>query len=351
MSEERKTIQINPELFKVSNNKTPKKREKPLPRLNIKPKEKIQKQKTLRKNVLKMIREKQQEEYKRLFDKKPREPSIANKITTEFDKNFDETIHFFSSLAKKTENEESKNESTQTFSSAPITPTPNPNTPHNTTLKQYLPIKEPLHIQIPEMKENIQLVSPKVDSSNPIRLQPPLPPKYGCLKNGSLPTYRSYQQTIRNREPITTPLIGPKDINTNEPPKFLPRPIKPEVKSYMKKNELFHNRAQKRIRYLKRKKIYKRTYRVGKQPKKSKISVLISNKTVRNRLSTQAQLLKQTPMNEIRQFLIKKGFIKVGSNTPNDVLRKMYESVSMVCGEVQNHNSENLLYNFLHDKS
>jgi hypothetical protein len=119
----------------------------------------------------------------------------------------------------------------------------------------------------------------------------------------------------------------------------------------MKKTELFNNKAQRRIKYLKRKKIYKRTYRVGKHPKKSKISVLISNKTVRNRLSTQAQLLKQTPMNEIRKFLIKKGFIKVGSSTPNDVLRKMYESVSLVCGEIQNHNNENLLYNFLHDKS
>ena len=345
MSGERKTIQINPELFKVSN-KTPKKKEKSLPRLNIKPKEKVHKQKTVRKNVLKMIRERQQEEYKRLFDKKPREPSVANESSKkEFDKSFDETLEFFSSLAKKTE----------------IQAPPS----HNVTLKQYPPIddkREPLKIQIPEAN-GPQANGPQANGSQtngciPVEIHTPKQtspiilqtPKYGCLKNGTLPTYRSYQSTLKKREPSTAVPV----INTKETPVFTPRPTietKPVVKTYMKKTELFNNKAQRRIKYLKRKKIYKRTYRVGKHPKKSKISVLITNKTVRNRLSTQAQLLKQTPMNEIRKFLIKKGFIKVGSSTPNDVLRKMYESVSLVCGEIQNHNNENLLYNFLHDKS
>lgn len=352
MSGERKTIQINPELFKVSN-KTPKKKEKSLPRLNIKPKEKVQKQKTVRKNVLKMIRERQQEEYKRLFDKKPREPSVANETSKkEFDKSFDETLEFFSSLANKPENQ------------APPS--------HNITLKQYPPIdnkREPLKIQIPQAngympEANVPHANgphangPQINDCIPVEIHTPKQtspiilqtPKYGCLKNGTLPTYRSYQSTLKNREPPTAVPI----TNTKETPVFTPRPsieTKPVVKTYMKKTELFNNKAQRRIKYLKRKKIYKRTYRVGKHPKKSKISVLISNKTVRNRLSTQAQLLKQTPMNEIRKFLIKKGFIKVGSSTPNDVLRKMYESVSLVCGEIQNHNNENLLYNFLHDKS
>lgn len=350
MSGERKTIQINPELFKVSN-KTPKKKEKSLPRLNIKPKEKVQKQKTIRKNVLKMIREKQQEEYKRLFENKHREPFVANESSKkEFDKSFDETLEFFSSLANKPENQ------------APPS--------HNVTLKQYPPIddkREPLKIQIPEAANRYmpeanrympEANGPQTNGCIPVEIHTPKQtspiilqtPKYGCLKNGTLPTYRSYQSTLKNREPSTAVPV----INTKETPVFTPRPTietKPVVKTYMKKTELFNNKAQRRIKYLKRKKIYKRTYRVGKHPKQSKISILISNKTVRNRLSTQAQLLKQTPMNEIRKFLIKKGFIKVGSSTPNDVLRKMYESVSLVCGEIQNHNNENLLYNFLHDKS
>ena len=46
------------------------------------------------------------------------------------------------------------------------------------------------------------------------------------------------------------------------------------------------------------------------------------------------------------KYLLKQGFIKVGTTTPIDVLRQMYESASMVCGEVKNHNPENLLYNY-----
>ena len=54
-------------------------------------------------------------------------------------------------------------------------------------------------------------------------------------------------------------------------------------------------------------------------------------------------------MSEVKQFLRKQGFIKVGTTTPNDVLRQMYENVKMICGEVHNHNSDNLLYNYFND--
>jgi len=99
-------------------------------------------------------------------------------------------------------------------------------------------------------------------------------------------------------------------------------------------------------KYLKQKKTLRRTYYVGKSKIIPKVSVLISNKTIRNNISNKTQLLKQIPMQEIKRELIKKGFIRVGSIAPNDVLRKMYESVSLICGEIQNHNPDNLLYNF-----
>jgi len=31
------------------------------------------------------------------------------------------------------------------------------------------------------------------------------------------------------------------------------------------------------------------------------------------------------------------------------VLRKMYESALLICGEVKNHNPDNILYNFFND--
>ena len=90
----------------------------------------------------------------------------------------------------------------------------------------------------------------------------------------------------------------------------------------------------------------RRTFRLGKSKHYPNVSVLVSNKTIRNQTTTRAQLLKQVPLEEIKKTLMKKGLIKVGSTAPADVLRKMYESVLLMCGDLQNHNPDNLLYNY-----
>ena len=352
---ERKTIQINPDLFKVSDKNTSRKKQSS-PKIKIKSTEKKQKQKTLRKNVLKMIREKQQEEYKRLFDKsEPKKQSTGSSEKT-FNKDFDESLEFFSSLASKPENME-----------------------HNTTFKKYpdmnsvlLQPNMPIFI---DTNENVNNDLPDVFTSNinpretiqihRPNIQLPPPPKYGCMKNGSLPTYRSvFRQTQRlypNQNPNIQSYQSPILMGSQMPLQFLDKDKEKEqqkscikepmeiIQKYEKNKALFNDKSEKRIKYLKRKKIFKRTYHVGRCATKPLIGVLVSNRTVRNRISTDAQLLKQTPIHDVRKFLIKKGFIKVGTNAPNDVLRKMYESVSMVCGEIQNHNPENLLFNFIHD--
>ena len=106
----------------------------------------------------------------------------------------------------------------------------------------------------------------------------------------------------------------------------------------------------KGLYYPKQKRILRRTYTVGKSKVFPKISVLVSNKTIRNNISTKTQLLKQVPMNDVKKYLIKHGFIRVGTVAPNDVLRKMYESAILICGNINNHNPDNLLYNYLNDK-
>ena len=98
---------------------------------------------------------------------------------------------------------------------------------------------------------------------------------------------------------------------------------------------------------MKRKKTLRRTYKIGRSTIAPKVSVLVSNKTLRNRITTKGQLLKQTPIQDVKKYLIKQGIIRVGSTTPNDVLRKMYESMMLVCGEIQNHNPDTLLYNYI----
>ena len=353
---ERKTIQINPELFKVSNTSRKKQPKSEVGKIKIKSTFKKQKQKTLRKNVLNMIREKQQEAYRELFDNKKgskkNEKSSISKEENTFNKGFDDSLEFFSSLATKIDSEEKK--------------------PLNTTFKNMnsvlmqpsiiLPQEPFVNTTLPEVFMELPSTEKPLNIPTLPRILPP-PPSYGCLKGGSLPTYRTYTRHVSNnsaengrdgniRGPIsnTTSYTPPPLSFTSESQNITTVAEADKAKKFEKiHGGVVKKKDQNRIKYLKRKKIFKRTYHVGRT--KGSIGVLVSNKTIRNRISTEAQLLKQTPIQDVRKFLIKKGFIKVGTNAPNDVLRKMYESVSLVCGEIQNHNPENLLYNFINDTS
>ena len=425
---DRKTIQINPDLFKVSEKKTRKREPKGSgsnPRLEMKTDLKRQKQKSLRKNVLKMIREKQQEEYKKLFGNKPQtageEVSTSLGAQTLFNKDFDDSLDFFSSLAKKPENQETHDYTLKKYPNQQpnsVLLQPNMSIPSTTAYAAPAAAVSPTQIN-PGITSGITsgiTREPPIEmfSDTPYVVKPyipPPPPTYGCLKNGTLPTYRTLKQrmypsttssaalapsasaaigpyaapsavvspiqaAIASMQPNIYNSVRPTTASTASlapayappayaPPSFMSSKVNADgsgpgsapamtaseiAQKYQKQTEKTNLASNKnKLKYLKQKKIFKRTYRVGRSKVAPRIGVLVSNRTIRNRISTQSQLLKQTPIQEVRKFLIKKGFIKIGSNAPNNVLRKMYESVSLVCGEVENHNPDTLLFNFLND--
>jgi hypothetical protein len=428
---DRKTIQINPDLFKVPEKKTRKREPKGSgsnPRLEMKTDLKRQKQKSLRKNVLKMIREKQQEEYKKLFGNKPQtageEVSTSLGAQTLFNKDFDDSLDFFSSLAKKPENQETHDYTLKRYPNQQpnsVLLQPNMSIPSTTAYAAPAAAVSPTQIN-PVIPSFIDREPPiEMFSETPYVVKPyipPPPPTYGCLKNGTLPTYRTLKQRMypyaspssapyaalsttssasatHALMPMLSSSVGPVQTATasmqsniynsvrpitaytpSAPPAYAPPAYAPPsfmssrvntdgsapgtgpgsltaseiAQKYQKQTEKTNLASNKnKLKYLKQKKIFKRTYRVGRSKVAPRIGVLVSNRTIRNRISTQSQLLKQTPIQEVRKFLIKKGFIKIGSNAPNNVLRKMYESVSLVCGEVENHNPDTLLFNFLND--
>ena len=117
----------------------------------------------------------------------------------------------------------------------------------------------------------------------------------------------------------------------------------------LKQSEAILNNIKSKYRpkRMMQRKTVRRTYKVGRSTVLPRIAVLVSNKTIRNNTTTKTQLMKQASMQEVKKHLIQRGLIRVGCTTPNDVLRKMYESTMLICGDVQNHNADNLLHNFV----
>jgi hypothetical protein len=225
------------------------------------------------------------------------------------------------------------------------TNTDNPNTPTNNNNRQTLRNRtqhENVSMEMPSSFQNIYPTIQPTKLNDPIKLSPPVQehaPKWGCLKNGNLPTFRSWQNHTQ-KIPLTSIADNPIQVSP------LGEVQKKRVDQAIQ-NEL--NANVPRLNYPKHRRIVRRTYKVGKSKYKPQIGVLVSNRTIRNRVTTESQLLKQVPIEDVRRYLVQKGFIKVGSSCPNDVLRKMHETARLMCGEIENHNPDNLLYNFFNN--
>lgn len=327
-----KMIILDPSSLNIMNNGTKKKREKAA-KIKVKPvkKEKKTKVSTLKRNLLNMIRTNQESRLKN-------EPKIiTDDLLTPPKTDFEESINFFSKLPKET----------------PILLVNN-NLHNNHTLKNYIP-----KIDIPSFLPPFVPPPPPIVSS-PFRMMtttasPSLPPPpWGNLKQGLKPTYRVWRNTTeKNLKPpaikqtVIDPPLSPFQINYETE-------LNEKIKEMSEREQYANSKKQKQLGGVKKKakhqkRTVRRTYRTGKSKINPTVSVLVSNKTLRNEANLKKMALKETPMPEVKQYLRKHGFLKIGTATPNDILRQMYENVKMVCGEVHNHNPDNLLYNYFNE--
>jgi hypothetical protein len=373
MSEPKKTIVINPDFLKLpmKGNRTRKANVAPKP-IKIRTEKPTNNERTIKRRALNYIKKQQEARYKRMSD--GLDEGVGHRVegksyAEEFKSDFDDSLSFLQKLTD------------QNADKAKV---------HNATLRQY-PTAGPSSTLFTDgilnqvLDQNISLEesdafknvtnlvpSPAAFPMSPLSPLPPIhlpKPTYGCLKGGTLPTYRTMKAQTPDQTPDHTnaaPYGGGDSIGQNPIPggsapkhnlsKLTPEQQRAELKQFLNKRKEEKQRVErvKRQRHImkpnkKQKRTTTRTFRVGKSKHYAKVGVLIPNKTIRTQILAKKQQIRETPLQDIRKHLIKKGLIRVGSSCPNDVLRQMYESSMMMCGEIQNHNADNLLYNYLHN--
>lgn len=381
-----KTISINPGLFSVGGSKTKKNREKKrVP--EIKP---LISPNVLKNKLLKRIKEHKQRETENLENNKKKLPEPKETIDTnnKFEKDtsysdeFSESLNYLQTLSKqkkindeKTNYEKQKQRRKEELEKKTVKNYSSLNTP---ITQQQINIDLPEELQQPLISVNTENFS---SNTTPITIKDPIP--YGILKGGTKPTYRDWTKTQRNnivtnpnsalviegslnrekterenrlnnlreklklkqreeaakKENETQPLIQNQEIVIETKDNI---EIKDDIKDSLAPDEEII--ARKKIT----KKTIKRKYTLGRSKIKKTIGVLVKDRGTRKRVLNAQKELKKKSINDIKQYLREHNLIKVGSNAPNDVLRKLYES-AMLAGEITNSNAETLLHNFSKD--
>ena len=395
----KKTIQINPELFKMPGSKTKKNREKTT--ISLKP---IVSPSNLKNKLLKRIKEHKTKELNTTSNK------TSSKDDNTYTDEFYGAIDYLSGLKQKQKQQTILN---------------------NKTLKNHMPTSNGLsNLQIsldfpPELAEPNRIPMGNNEVFN-MNYQPNDNVPYGCLKNGKKKTYREWKEfsspSINQELPdLVRPPTPPKKTNgifftsvkdetiTNQKEaNDAPLPVSREYRLEQIKNKLrkledqetaskrksiedFSNmekemnkplqnkllaelqdidlqdiddsnlnpnveelikQREERIesqipkQYLK--KTVKRKFTLGKSDKLRQISVLIKDRQTRKNIINTQKELKKTDITDVKKYLRQHGIIKVGSTCPTDILRKTFEA-AVLTGEITNTNKDILLHNFLNE--
>jgi len=382
----KKTIQINPELFKMAGNKTKKNKEKK--NLTLNP---IISPNNLKNKLLKRIKEHKTQEFKiqeiqnQEFKNKTPEIETQSSNPSTYTDEFYGALDYLSDLSKKQKSDAVKQRSLNTKTLKNLYP-------DNTNALSNNSRNNPTNISLelpPELQETNTFIPQTNDIFN-VNYKKVEDVPYGCLKNGKKKTYREWKEINNNNNnnngnidihDIVRPPTPPKK---NVPVQKLSREehlekIKNKLKQIQNQenekkqetnlgisslehfsNDYNHDididiKDIKNINQIIKEKEPTKTYfkqtlktkiTLGKSDKLRRVSVLIKdNETRKNIINTQKKL-KKTSITDVRKYLRQHGIIKVGSTCPSDILRKAFES-AVLTGEITNTNKDTLLHNFL----
>jgi hypothetical protein len=338
MSNLKKTIQINPELFKIqSSTKSRTKSNRDKSKKSITPsflkKQLIDRIKSHKNKLVSSLEEPTKEKEKE---------NIQTNNTD--DDEFILSMNFLSTLS-----EEKKVTPTKTTFIDNINPS---NPSNNITSNNQVHIELPIELLENTEKSNLIPIDevpiielPVIDNdvTPNIKYKPPNDVPYGCLKNGNKPTYRSWmnKSTMNNKSTHNETLKNYTNSNDSS--------LDREKKLNELKNKYFREKEKEKEKektFIKR--TIKKKYTLGKSDIKRKVGILIKNINTRKKVTDSHKELKTHEINDIKKYLRNRGLIRIGNTTPHDVLRKIYES-SILSGDITNNNKDILLHNLLNE--
>lgn len=346
-SNSKKVISINPDFFKIGgkSSKKNKKNKKAKRRDNDALSSSVNK--GLKKNLLNKLKQHQRNR----DNEKMKTEIMGDNINNNVDDELEKSIDFLNSIVKKRKSKKEKKRNNKTIKKKPLI--------ENTPQVQAATIDANF-----EKSESLVINNKTPDINNPKQ------PKFGCLKNGKLPTYKQYNKTMKNRNqdntddkrpPIAfndTPVYNEtfderqknlKDIKVtyNMPPLSPKATILEEVSKpapIVTIDNTLNITNKKRKKRKHKLKTIKRKITLGK--KHGIVGVLIKNRKTRKNVKKEVSNLEKKSMTNIKRYLRKHNLVKIGTSAPDDILRNIYES-SYLSGDIYNKNPDTLLHNFM----
>ena len=392
-----KTIEINPSLFSVGglSKKNRSKRNKSMSVPLISPN-------ILKNKLLKRIKDHKNKETAGLDTSKKKMSSdvkkneqVLNNINTYTDE-FNESIEYLQTLSKQKKVDSENNIKREAI--------------QRKTIKNYSSSMPIVNLELPDdLKEtfitvNNETIVPSIAPvTTPTIITPTINRKsndipYGILKGGNKPTYRQWNKTQKNHQPggnnltinapksereerlsqlkqklkqqstvvtqaqhvqiLTQPKIEPIQTTISQPnleeilltQNLIQKPNTEITTKTPIVNNLSEGGGIEKIKTTKKllKKTIHKKYTLGKSKIKKTVGVLLKDKNTRKNIISAQKDLRDKPVSDVKTYLRQHNLIKIGSNAPNDVIRKIYES-AMLAGEITNNNKDTMIHNFIKD--
>lgn len=400
-----KTIKINPELFKTGSLKKTKKHKE----TQSKPILNLVNPNVIKKKLLDKIKERKNKDNQPIINIKTNIGGGKGSDISTFTDEFADSINYLSTLSKKTKDDTTHQKKKELLANKTVKNhfLPKPVATNFAPSQQLVSLDLPEELfQLPQQPQyqqqpQPQYQQPQQQQQQQIRVNT-TPPPWGCLKNGSKPTFRSW--TRKQRGDVDGPIkIENTNANANPNPNFQEREKKLEILKqkikYQKQQEQMEQQLKQQNLLVQQvqlplveqpsfnfetnnepiqllddfqmndninidnidqddhgdvpiKKITKTTtlkkYTLGKSKTHKKVGILIKNKKTQGDIILAQKELRRKPMLDIKTHLIEHQLIRSGSSIPNDCARAIYES-AYLSGDISNKNRDTMLHNFMNE--